>query len=123
MTAERSGAHAGSASRRSIVTVVLPLVWKGILAGALLAFIDGVGEYVASVIIYPPGYAPMSVEIYNRLYSADMGSAAAYGTLQIALIFVVLVITTFLERRPGRGRSKPAAVPAARTAVSATAGV
>ena len=113
----------GASPLRSIVTVVLPLVWKGILAGALLAFIDGVGEYVASVIIYPPGYAPMSVEIYNRLYSADMGSAAAYGTLQIALIFVVLVITTFLERRPGRGRSKPAAVPAARTAVSATAGV
>jgi iron(III) transport system permease protein len=113
----------GASPLRAIATVVLPLVWKGVLAGALLAFIDGVGEYVASVIIYPPGFAPMSVEIYNRLYSADLGSAAAYGALQIALIFVVLVLATFLERRPGRRGRKTAAAPAARTAVGATAGV
>ncbi|MCP2638418.1 iron ABC transporter permease [Microbacterium sp. HD4P20] len=112
----------GASPLRAIATVVLPLVWKGVLAGALLAFIDGVGEYVASVIVYPAGYAPMSVEIYNRLYSADVGSAAAYGTLQIALIFVVLLITTFLERRSGR-RGKKGAAPAAETAVSTAVGV
>lgn len=93
----------GASPLRSIVTVIMPLVWKGILAGALLAFIDGVGEYVASVVVYPAGYAPMSVEIYNRLYSADLGSAAAYGTLQIALIFVVLLITNWIEHKP-KGR-------------------
>ncbi len=90
----------GASPMRSMLTVVMPLVWKGILAGALLAFIDGVGEYVASVVVYPAGYAPMSVEIYNRLYSADLGSAAAYGTLQIALIFVVLLITNWIEHKP-----------------------
>jgi len=90
----------GASPLRSIVTVVMPLVWKGILAGALLAFIDGVGEYVASVVVYPAGYPPMSVEIYNRLYSADLGSAAAYGALQIGLIFVVLLITNWIEHKP-----------------------
>ena len=108
----------GASPVRSILTVVMPLVWKGVLAGALLAFIDGVGEYVASVIVYPAGYEPISVEIYNRLYSADLGSAAAYGTLQIALIFVVLVITNIIERRPAGGEAAP--VPA--TAVPAAAG-
>lgn len=98
----------GASPVRSMLTVVMPLVWKGILAGALLAFIDGVGEYVASVVVYPAGYAPMSVEIYNRLYSADLGSAAAYGTLQIALIFVVLLIANWIEHKPrGKAEGEP----------------
>ncbi|GAA1723123.1 iron ABC transporter permease [Microbacterium paludicola] len=104
----------GASPMRSIMTVVMPLVWKGILAGALLAFIDGVGEYVASAVVYPVGYPPMSIEIYNRLYSADLGSAAAYGALQIAIIFVVLVLVNLIERGPRRGSAVPGtAVPTA----------
>lgn len=90
----------GASPTRAFATVVLPLIWKGVLAGALLAFIDGVGEYVTSVLVYPAGNAPMSVEIYNRLYSADFGSAAAYGTLQILIIFVVLAVIDRVGRRP-----------------------
>ena len=102
----------GASPIRSMMTVVMPLVWKGILAGALLAFIDGVGEYVASVVVYPAGYAPMSVEIYNRLYSADIGSAAAYGTLQIGLIFVVLLITNWIEHKPKGSKDDAIVTPA-----------
>ena len=108
----------GASPLRSILDVIIPMVWKGVLAGALLAFIDGVGEYVASAVVYPSWAPPMSIEIYNRIYSADLGSAAAYGALQIALIFVVLSITSWIERKP-RGGEEAEAIPVA----AASAGV
>lgn len=95
---EEAARNLGASPARVLRTITLPLVSKGIIAGALLAFVDGVGEYVASVVIYPAGYVPMSVEIYNRIYSAEFGAAAAYGSLQIALILIVLIISKMLER-------------------------
>ncbi|NUT18771.1 MAG: iron ABC transporter permease [Hamadaea sp.] len=92
----------GASPLRALRTVVLPLIAKGVIAGALLAFVEGVGEYVASVIVYPVGFAPLSVAIYQRIYAADFGTASAYGTLQVVLIFIILVVSNRLEH--GRRR-------------------
>ncbi|MGV8897597.1 MAG: ABC transporter permease [Rhodoglobus sp.] len=86
--------------------VVLPLVSRGIVAGALLAFVDGVGEFVASVIIYTPAWTPLSIEIYNQNYQGNIGTGAVYGMIQVALVLAVLVIT----QRMGT-RATTAAVP------------
>ena len=66
---------------------------------------------MASVVVDPARYAPLSVEIYNRIYSNEFGTAAAYGTLQMALILVVLVIAQRLEtpRRDRKARGQRAA--------------
>lgn len=112
---EQAARSLGAGSFRTLRTVTMPLVAKGILAGALLAFVDGVGEYVASVIIYPAGFPPMSVAIYDRIYSAEFGSAAAYGSLQIVLIFAVLVISNRLEGTRRRKRRSGPVEPAITT--------
>ncbi|MEV5537260.1 iron ABC transporter permease [Saccharopolyspora shandongensis] len=109
---EEAARNLGAGPLRVLRTVTLPLVLRGVLAGALLAFVDGVGEYVASVVIYPPGLPPMSVEIYNRIYSSEFGTAAAYGALQIVLILVVLAVSNRLGQGPRQKRS-PAVIPAA----------
>lgn len=104
---EQAARSLGAGSFRTLRTVTMPLVAKGILAGALLAFVDGVGEYVASVVIYPAGLQPMSVAIYDRIYSAEFGSAAAYGSLQIVIILIVLIISNRLENPRRRRRVSP----------------
>ncbi|MEU4342374.1 iron ABC transporter permease [Nocardia sp. NPDC023852] len=95
---EEAARNLGASWWMVLRTITIPLISKGIIGGALLAFVDGVGEYVASVVIYPASYPPLSVEIYNRIYSSEFGTAAAYGTLQIALILSVLVIDNILRR-------------------------
>ncbi|MFG3253182.1 ABC transporter permease [Streptomyces sp. NPDC048172] len=94
---EEAAGNLGASPLRVLRTVTMPLVMRGVLAGALLAFVDGVGEYVASVVIYPAGFTPMSVEIYNRIYSSEFGSAAAYGTLQVVLILAVLALSNRIQ--------------------------
>lgn len=83
--------------------VVLPLVSRGIMAGALLAFVDGVGEFVASVLIYTPRWIPLSIEINNQNYQGNIGTGAVYGMIQVALVLVVLIITQRMEARSDAG--------------------
>jgi iron(III) transport system permease protein len=78
---------------------VLPLVSRGIMAGALLAFVDGVGEFVSSVLLYTPSHVPLSIEINNQNYEGNIGTGAVYGMIQVALVLCVLVVTQRMETR------------------------
>ncbi|SDN11799.1 iron(III) transport system permease protein [Fictibacillus solisalsi] len=73
--------------------VVLPLVMPGVMAGTLLAFVEAVGEFPTSVLLYTLGNRPISIEIMNQLRMFNMGQAAAYGMIQISLIGLVLFIS------------------------------
>jgi len=73
--------------------VVLPTILAGIFAGALLSFVQGIGEFVASILIYNVSTMPLSVAIFQKLYAFQFGTACAYGVLQILLIILVLAIS------------------------------
>jgi iron(III) transport system permease protein len=94
---EEAARSLGAGWWRAFRTVTVRLIYRGMLAGALLAFVDGIGEFVASILLYTPQAIPISVEINNRLYSFDTGTAAAYGMIQIVLIFVIMLVTRRLE--------------------------
>ncbi|HLT56318.1 MAG TPA: iron ABC transporter permease [Bacillota bacterium] len=72
--------------------VVFPIIMPGILAGTLLAFVQGLTEFVASILLYSPQTMPLSVGIWNRMYAFQFGTACAYGVLQTVLIIVVLLV-------------------------------
>lgn len=73
--------------------VILPIIMPGVLSGTLLAFIESVGEFPTSVLLYTLANRPISIEIMNQLRMFNMGQAAAYGMFQIALIAIVLFIS------------------------------
>lgn len=73
--------------------IVLPLMYQGILAGALLAFVDGVGEFVASVLLYTPDWVPLSIAINNENYQGNYGIGATYGMIQVVMVLVVIVVS------------------------------
>ncbi|MFW0780825.1 ABC transporter permease [Rossellomorea marisflavi] len=73
--------------------VILPIIMPGVLAGTLLAFVESVGEFPTSVLLYTISNRPISIEIMNQLRMFNMGQAAAYGMIQISLIAVVLLIS------------------------------
>lgn len=73
--------------------VILPIIMPGVLAGTLLAFIESVGEFPTSVLLYTISNRPISIEIMNQLRMFNMGQAAAYGMIQITLIVIVLFIS------------------------------
>lgn len=91
----------GASWWRSFVLVVLPLMRPGIMAGALLAFVDGFGEFVASVLLYTPQWVPLSIAINNENYQGNYGVGATYGMIQVVLVLIVVIVT----QRSGNGRN------------------
>ncbi len=77
--------------------VVLPMVVGGIASGAILGFVQGIGEFVASILLYTSENMPISVAINQQMYSFRFGTACAYGTLQIVLVAVLLLLSEKLK--------------------------
>jgi iron(III) transport system permease protein len=96
---EEAAAVLGANWWRRFWRVRLPLVAPGALAGALLVFVIAMGEYVASVIVFTPGNRPVSIAIASAMRDFNLGTAAAYGVILIAMIGVVMFVAGRLESR------------------------
>ncbi len=71
--------------------VTLPLLKPALLAGAALAFITALGDFVTSIVLYTYDTRPVSVEILSSLRLQDTGVAAVYG-----VFLMVISATIFL---------------------------
>jgi iron(III) transport system permease protein len=83
----------------TIRRVVLPAARPGLVAGAMLAAITGVGEFVASIILYTHANRPISIEILAQLRNLAFGTAAAYSVLLILLVTAITIAARWLEAR------------------------
>ncbi|MFZ5622861.1 MAG: ABC transporter permease [Gemmatimonadota bacterium] len=77
---------------RTLRRVTLPLLRPSIAAAATLAFVTGFGDFVTSVLLYTYDSRPVSLEILSSLRQADVGVAAAYGVLLMAVSAVVFAL-------------------------------
>jgi iron(III) transport system permease protein len=79
--------------------IVLPAARPGLIAGAMLAAVTAVGEFVASVVLYTHANRPISIEILAQLRDLSFGTAAAYSVLLIALTLLITVSARWTEGR------------------------
>ncbi|HET9130609.1 MAG TPA: iron ABC transporter permease, partial [Terriglobia bacterium] len=80
--------------------VVLPLTSSGIAGGVLLAFVAGVGEFVATIMLFPKlKYRPLSIAINDELNVGRWGTAACLGVVQVVLVLTVVIIMRRVEDR------------------------
>lgn len=78
---EEAAASLGADRWRRLGRVVLPLLRPAIAAGAGLAFITALGDFVVSIVLYTFDTRPISIEILSSLRLQDLGLAAVYGVL------------------------------------------
>jgi iron(III) transport system permease protein len=71
--------------------VVIPAARPGLAAGATLAAITAVGEFVASIVLYTHANRPISMEILAQLRNLSFGTAAAYSVILIVLVLIISV--------------------------------
>ncbi len=78
---EEAAASLGAGRWRRLFKVTLPLLRPAVAAGAGLAFITALGDFVVSIVLYTFDTRPISIEILSSLRLQDLGMAAAYGVL------------------------------------------
>jgi iron(III) transport system permease protein len=88
---EEAAASLGASWTTTMRRVALPLVLPGLAAGALLAFVTALGEFVASILLYTHRTRPISMAILSELREFDFGGAAAYGVFLIVLMAAVFL--------------------------------
>lgn len=88
---EEASASLGANTLLTMRRVVLPLVLPGLAAGALLAFVTALGEFVASILLYTHRTRPISMAILSELRAFDFGGAAAYAVFLIVLMAAVFL--------------------------------
>jgi iron(III) transport system permease protein len=89
--------------------VVIPAARPGLAAGATLAAITAVGEFVASIVLYTHANRPISMEILAQLRNLSFGTAAAYSVLLIVLVLLISVAARLLGGRAERVETIPTA--------------
>jgi iron(III) transport system permease protein len=97
---EEAAASLGAGRARTMAQVVLPLLRPALAAGAGLAFVTALGDFVTSILLYTWDNRPIAMEILESLRLQETGLAAVYGVLLAAASTVALLV--WGERERGR---------------------
>jgi len=89
---EEAAASLGAGPWRTLRRITIPGLLPAIAAGTSLAFVTGLGEFVASIVLYTHRTRPISIEILSQLRDFDLGAAAAYGVLLMVLVAVAFTL-------------------------------
>jgi len=86
--------------------VTLPTTLPGVLAGAVLAFARGLGEFGATIMIagnIAGQTRTLPLAVYAATMSGDMGLAAAYVAIMVVMALVIIWAMNYFAARGRRG--------------------
>lgn len=87
----RAAASLGASPWRSFVTVTMPLIGRGVLTGAILAFVTSFDEVVIALFIRAPQFQTLPVQMYNSVtVEIDPTVAASSSLIVITVSFIFL---------------------------------
>ena len=89
---EEAAANVGATKLRTFRDITAPLVWKGILVGAMFSFIMSIQEASATLFLTLGGWEMIPFGIFTYYIAGSHGQAAALGVILIALCAVSLFI-------------------------------
>jgi molybdate transport system permease protein len=107
---EHAGRTLGYGEWTVFVRVTLPLAWRGIVAGAMLAFARAIGEFGATLMVagnIPGRTQTMSIAIYEAVHAGDDALATKLVLIASAVCILLLVGASMALRR---GPAKVAAL-------------
>lgn len=95
---EETGQALGLSPMRALTRVALPLLLPGIGAGAAMAFLVGMKELPATLLLRPTGLDTLATRLWTHTGVGEYAAAAPYAALLIAL---AALPTWLLARRTG----------------------
>ncbi|MBN8887403.1 MAG: molybdate ABC transporter permease subunit [Rudaea sp.] len=103
---ERAARTLGANATAVFFRVSLPLAWRGIAAGALLAFARAMGEFGATLMVagsLPGRTQTLSIAIYNAVMAGDDAGAQTLVLVSLIVAVVALVLAAQILQRTHRG--------------------
>ena len=89
---EEAAENVGATKLRTFRDITLPLVWKGILVGALFSFITSIQEASATLFLTLGGREMIPYGIFSFYIAGSQSQAAALGVILIVLCALSLLV-------------------------------
>lgn len=100
---EMSARSLGAGTLRVIMTITIPLAYRGMLAGVLLGFVRALSEFGATIVVagnIPGKTQTIPLAIFSGVQLGDNDAAMRFAAISIALAVVTLLLHNWLlERR------------------------
>ncbi len=100
---EMSARSLGAGTMRVIMTITIPLAYRGILAGVLLGFVRALSEFGATIVVagnIPGKTQTIPLAIFSGVQLGDNDVAMRFAAISIALAVATLLLHNWLlERR------------------------
>lgn len=100
----RAAASLGARPLTAFRRVLLPIIWPGVAAGALIAFVISFDEVVIASFLTTAEQRTLPRQIFSGVRESISPAIAAVAVLLVAMSAVVLAATLLLHRRAGRLR-------------------
>jgi len=95
---EEASISLGVSPMKTFYKVTIRLMLGGILAGAILSWVTIISELSSTIVLYPPGWSTMIIEMFQGVISDDMGTASAFASILIlSTIIPLLFVTRYLR--------------------------
>jgi iron(III) transport system permease protein len=99
---EEAAENVGATKMRTFRDITVPLVWKGILVGALFSFLTSIQEASATIFLTLGGWEMMPFGIFTFYIAGSQSQAAALGVILIVVCaFSLYVVNRIAGTRVG----------------------
>lgn len=98
---EQIAATLGASNVKIFFTITIPLAWRGIVAGSLLAFSRALGEFGATILVagnIPGRTQTLSLAIFNFVQLGKDEEAYALLVISVSMAFAAVLVSEWLTR-------------------------
>jgi putative spermidine/putrescine transport system permease protein len=95
----RASASLGASPLSTFRRVTMPLISRGIVTGAIFAFVTSFDEVVIAVFLHSPLFQTLPVQMYNSVISELDPTIAAASSLVLVSVTVVVLLPLLIRRK------------------------
>ncbi|WP_251344118.1 ABC transporter permease [Haloplanus halophilus] len=89
---EESARALGAGWVETFLYVVVPNIYRGVVAGAIMVFALSMGEFNITFFIYATGNATLPIALFGGFRTASVGQASALASLFVGIVVLSLVV-------------------------------
>ncbi len=102
MTILEAARDLGANNWQTIWKVMVPILFPGIVAGALLAFTLSIDDFVITFFVNGPGTTTLPIQIQAMIKRGSMTLINSLSTLLLAVTFVAILVYQLIQKRNER---------------------
>ncbi len=106
MTILEASRDLGANSWTTTWRVLIPVIFPGILSGALLAFTLSVDDFVISFFVAGPGSTTLPIHIYSMIRRGRMPLINALSTILLAVTFLIILAYQIITTQKAKAEKK-----------------